>query len=306
MSPSKAVGAYVATVLVACGQKPAERPEPRALAVQEGITGGICADAHAAYWVVYRDSDQEGRVLKVDGRSGRVSVLADRQPRGMRGCAVDDTNVHWINVGTAIMRVRKGGGAAQKVAALDSDSPENLVVRGGIVYWVAGGNAMRAPANGGDPIVAFRHGREDARVGSQIAVGSGGIYWTGPARGEVLRIPPSGGLPEVLASSETTPQSVAVDGTSVYWLAGSAIRVRPSSGGGAARDLFTSAEPLLALADGGDHLYVATGQGVHRVAKADGSAQCVSRGNLLALGGGTVYSSRGTGASSVELLAAPR
>lgn len=306
MRLDRAAAAQVAIALVACGQRATERPEPRALATQQGISGGICADAQAAYWVVYRDDDQEGRVLKVDGQSRRVTVIADRQQRGMRGCAVDDTRVYWINLGTAIMRAPKSGGPAEKVTTLDADSPDNLVVRGGVVYWVAGGNVMRAPASGGDPIVAFRHGREDVRVGSQIAVDSTGTYWTEPARGEVLRIPPSGGLPEVLASSETTPQSVAVDGTNVYWLAGSALRVRPTSESGAARDLFTSAASLLALTDGGDHLYVATGQGIHRIAKADGSAQCVSRGNQVALGGGTVYSSRGKGASSVELLAAPR
>ncbi|MBI2892632.1 MAG: hypothetical protein HYY06_03710 [Deltaproteobacteria bacterium] len=299
-------GKWLAIAVMACGQKAPEQPEPRTLASQQGVSGGICADAHAAYWIVYRDTDQEGRVLRVDGHTGRLTVLADRQPRAMRGCAVDETHVYWINLGSAIMRVPKDGGPAEQVTGLDSDSPDNLVVRAGVVYWAAGGNAMRAPAGGGDAIVAFRHGREDIRVGSQIAVGSTGIFWTEPIRGEVLRIPPSGGAPEVFASSETTPQSVAVDDANVYWLAGSAVRIRRKVGGAPARDLFSSDAPLLALAESGRHLYVATSQGVHRIAKADGAAQCVSRGNLVAIGGGTVYSSRGSTASSVELLAAPR
>ncbi|WP_437736991.1 hypothetical protein [Sorangium sp. So ce1335] len=99
--------------------------------------------------------------------------------------------------------------------ALDADGQGNAVA----VYWASfeGGSVFRAAL-----------GEDEVGEAAEIASGQGQlnglaldedhIYWTRRDAGTVVRMPKDGGEPEVLASQQQRPGSVAVDAAAVYWI----------------------------------------------------------------------------------------
>lgn len=85
----------------------------------------------------------------------------------------------------AIVRIPKNGGAPETLAA-SLEGPVTLALDGGFLYWVNGGDWKYKPVGG-------------------------------PVLGSVMRIPASGGTPEVLAADQLKPNSLVVRDGFVYW-----------------------------------------------------------------------------------------
>src|SRR5678809_706379 len=62
----------------------------------------------------------------------------------------------------------------------------------------------------------------------------GAVFWTEEAAGTVKSISTGGGRATVIATAQTTPRAIAVDASSVFWVAGQTIMKKPRVGGSAA------------------------------------------------------------------------
>ena len=80
------------------------------------------------------------------------------------------------------------------------------------------GAVMVMPSSGGSPAVVSA-GNSGSDV-SSFAIDEGFVYWTTPdAGGFVFRAAKGGAMPEAIASAQAGARAVAVDATSVYWVA---------------------------------------------------------------------------------------
>jgi hypothetical protein len=158
-----------------------------------------------------------------------VRCLAAAGPTYSYGAiAVDDENVYWgasgqVGGDSAILRVPRSGGDVVTLAKGWSPQPGDLVSDGTRLYWDDVGPArsiVSVPVGGGALSTLASPGSAGC-----IAVDQDNVYWT-EQTGGVFKIAKSGvGTPELLApASSFLAYGVAVDATSVYWMAGGLIR----------------------------------------------------------------------------------
>jgi hypothetical protein len=125
------------------------------LAADERQPGALAVDEDGVYWVSFA---AEGTIRALR-RGERVPVtLAERQT-APRAIALDAKRIYWLCDtvdGRVVRSVPKGGGEVTEMgrcaAMRGTTSEERLVVREGSVYWIAGGQLMRAR---GDEVVAL-------------------------------------------------------------------------------------------------------------------------------------------------------
>jgi len=128
-----------------------------------------------------------------------------------------------------------------------------------------------------------------------IAVDDTGLYWTngksfGGGDAAVLKMPLGGGTVTTLASQQTQPSTIVVDGTTAYWvnLDGEVMSV-PLAGGPPTRLALANA---LGLAIDAGYLYYATGGAVMKLPVGGGAATVLAAGSAagpIAVRDGCVY-----------------
>jgi sugar lactone lactonase YvrE len=128
-----------------------------------------------------------------------------------------------------------------------------------------------------------------------LAVDATYVYWSRLTSGEIVRMPKTGGTPEVIASGQVRPWAVAVDDDRVYWAAeGNAVAGvdTPTGGqvasiaksGGAITVLAPNEQRPTTLAIDGDTIYFGDGPwgddngAIKRVPKAGGTVQTLASG----------------------------
>jgi hypothetical protein len=187
--------------------------------------GPLAVDDTNIYWTTQEVVSATGSVLSIPKCGGTPTTLAAEQP-GPGPVAVDATNVYWMNGdmkdggwSSAIWKMPKGGGVATIVASNPVSAPGLpwvMVIDSTSAYWTAlgvGSPVMKVSLAGGTPTtLAAIPGEQPSTF---LAVDATTVYWTTGSL--VLRMPLSGGVPTTLVSGQGGG-SIAVDGTSVYWV----------------------------------------------------------------------------------------
>jgi hypothetical protein len=150
------------------------------LAENRGFPPSIAAGGGSVFWVI------DGSVMSVPIGGGTLTTLATGQDAAV-SIGVDSENVYWIN-GSNIMKVGRAGGVAATIAS-GQIAAGSIAVDGTSIYWTIG------DPPGFEPVSATEAN----------------------APGGIVRVGVAGGTPVTLATAKSTPTSIAVDDTSVYW-----------------------------------------------------------------------------------------
>jgi hypothetical protein len=148
---------------------------------------------------------------------------------GSRGPAAG--TVYWVNRGTyvydgSVKTIPSGAGSATTLAPNQS-YPAAVVLDGTNVYWANEGTTQcpQSPyCHGGSmnsvPVGGGSYSTlvSDLNAPDSVAVDGTNVYWTDPEDQTVNQAPLAGGDTIVLASGQNGPRSVAVDGSNVYWV----------------------------------------------------------------------------------------
>lgn len=192
---------------------------------------------------VYVESNFGGGVaaVPIDG-SAIVPLAAPDAGLTPAGVSIDGTNVYWpAPAGGAILAVPKAGGSTFAVvtngdagagAYVSATNYQNVVSDGRSVYWnhaaggaFFGGGVLGASLAGGRVSVVFEAG---AVTPFSVATDGANVYFllTSDSAPALVKAPVDGGPATVLAANQFAAgitgdpgPTVAVDSTSVYWLA---------------------------------------------------------------------------------------
>src|SRR6185503_6915741 len=124
--------------------------------------------------------------------------------------------------GSVIMANRDGSG--QRELFSGQDVPSAVAVRGGRLYWVTNnsdsgegnGAIHRANLDGSDPQTIATGQSLGESPGGGLAVDASSVYWTAD-NGTIWRANHDGTGANVIATWESGPAGVAVDGGFIYW-----------------------------------------------------------------------------------------
>ncbi len=177
----------------------------------ESTPKGIAWNGTTVYWV----NNASGNVRSGDSTVQMPAFFAMGEV-GLSRIAADATHVFWTVTGG--VHGKPIGSLMNLAFALAAADPVDLAIDGTHVF-VAYANEIRSVTYAGSDNTVVATGTEIRRV----AVDASGIYFSdrGAPSGRVLRCPLAGcvapQLPEVLASGEAAPFSIALDADHVYW-----------------------------------------------------------------------------------------
>ncbi len=178
--------------------------EPARLAVFDGNV----------YWT--NAGDGTIGVAPVNGAEAPTMIASDQMRPGR--ISVDETGVYWTDedAGT-VMHVGLDGSALATIAD-GQGLPSGIALGDGVVVWAAAGATgaaiHRAALDGSEAMILAT---DPGWAPQDVAVRDGFVYWADAGSRAVMRIPVSGGEPELIAEHLVTPRGIAVDDARVAW-----------------------------------------------------------------------------------------
>jgi hypothetical protein len=185
---------------------------------------GIVVDANGVYFT----NTNGGTIMSapltgtVDGGPGTILASNLVSPTFL---AEDANNLYWTNLDGRVLAMPKSGlpdGGSPTVIAAGVPTPYGIAVDANNVYFTSNtpdGGVLMAPKGGvpeGDSptVVAAGIGNVDS-----VAVAGAFVFFSTGANGTgtVSMAPLDGGAVTLLANGQTSPVSVQVDSTNVYW-----------------------------------------------------------------------------------------
>jgi len=234
----------LAVALCACGGPTtsvdggAEIPSATLLAGARDRPFSVTADSEHVYWSEYR-VDEELLHLYRAPRAGGEPELLHTQFGGIGALALHDDGLFFTSGG--LQRLDLETREVREVQRGDAASTDDLVARGGRLYWAtwdgATGRVRSLRPDGTDAVVL---GEREGRPSGPLGLDATHVYWALADEGVILRSPREpGGATEVVAEDECARGGVAVDATHVYWHAdpactlthGVTLRRAPRAGG---------------------------------------------------------------------------
>jgi hypothetical protein len=223
------------------------------------------------------------------GGTGGTTTCGSAQPsllyttsNVLRGPAVDDQFVYFVENVNEIRKLPKAGGAASTVSTLSGttglwDVHLRVYVDGEKLYYSDNQALYSLDKAGGTPsVLAVSASTNATGIHPMFAFDDESIYFgdrasttAGDANGTVSKVSKTGGTPTVLATGQAGPSSVVLDDANVYWInegtITSSLTLLNNSGiasvakaGGAASVLFTEKTDGSGVgADSGDLLVAA-------------------------------------------------
>lgn len=171
--------------------------------------------------------------------------------------------LYWGSSEGSMVRLENDGGF--EVLATGQPDARWLAVDGASVYWTTATAVRRVPIAGGEPETLV-DGLQDARG---LAVDGENVYVVDrPAssaqEGRVLRVPKDGGDATLVGESQGIDNGVALDETSVYWLADGSLVKACKAPGGAVVELAPAGANAWAVAVDDQAIYWTGGDTVWR------------------------------------------
>ncbi len=108
-----------------------------------------------------------------------------------------------------------------------------------------------------------------------LAVADGSVYWTDKMHGTVNSVAATGGTPRAVVTGQTAPAQIAVNGTALYWIAGTQVMTAPLAGGAGTPVLKTATTAAVngfTFSEDGSTLYYSTGLAVMKTSAAPGGS----------------------------------
>jgi hypothetical protein len=210
----------------------------------------MTADANNVYWAespIPMGAGNTTLIMSEPLAGGTPTTLTTTTAAVFDNIAVGSSGVYWTNdqaPGT-LFGVGLSGGTAQTLASgggIDSQSC-GIAVQGANIYSMGTSSTpvatflLSVPVSGGAPTKLWTSPVPNGLL--CVAVDAASVYWTDGAGGTVNSLPFAGGTPTVIASGQSGPADLVVDGTSVYWLDTNGSVMKAPIGGGPAVTLAT-------------------------------------------------------------------
>lgn len=152
-------------------------------------------------------------------------------------------------------------------------NPEYPVVSGGNVYFSTDLAIIRVPVAGGTAVPLHTDVAPTQNEG--VAVAGTDLYWADRGRGELRHLDLNNNQFSVVTNNQPGIQTVAADGTHVYWALAGGIRRRASAGGGT-ENLFPSQDAYAIALGEAEVFWVTLAGSVYRGLKSGGAAQLLA------------------------------
>jgi hypothetical protein len=204
------------------GKCKASGDKPVQLGMVTGDVYGFAVDATSLYyssWELYGQRGDVG-VIRKDGEPTPKLTSLDLEPRGL---TLDDSAVYYTS-GIRLMAIAKGGGDPRTIAP--QFSAQQIAASATDVFGVPADygpydRVARIPKKGGDTkelSTAKRPANSVPPNGfSRVLVDDGGVYVTDTGNGRVLRFPPDGGKPKILANGQDKAFDLVMVGPDLYF-----------------------------------------------------------------------------------------
>ncbi|MGH7434097.1 MAG: hypothetical protein ACRENE_00315 [Polyangiaceae bacterium] len=179
----------------------------------------ILASDGGLYW----GNEENVSACDLSGCLGSASVLVSTYDAGVVSVAVDSNSVYWSEGNPALLRASKtwdGGPRTGDILWQGDASVGHVAADGQRVYFTASDGLMRVvDVDGGNELDL---GAPGAAASFDVVLDDAGAYWSvsDPAQGAIDRSPLSAPAATPLASGQRSPASIASDGTTLYWIAG--------------------------------------------------------------------------------------
>jgi len=206
---------------------------PMTVAADDGPVAGLAVDDSWVYW----DSALRVSARKAPIAGGPVTVLADQGATvAISGGQIrlgTDGNLYWVSVSNALLSVPAAGGAVNIVAQGVS---WDFVIDAANAYFLDSptGNISKLPLTGGTPTLLASTGGSSA-VALPLMLDGAYLYWFGTTISQVgtsiSKVQVTGGpaTPVLDFDGVNFGNTIAIDGTNVYWIEPYASDIRASA-----------------------------------------------------------------------------